>query len=368
MNIKQIHREAMVFAQEAHLLQQNGDFEKSIELFEKAFELEQQAALFYLNQDKEPTRSILFKSAAALANNCKRYRDAEKMIGFALSGNPPIEIADEIRNLYENINFYRHLELRDVELDNSEIYLSLTGNSVGYGIINSGEFLSRAQIFEQLTYRTVERKLGKEFRKSGSVSKEIKDRFEPYFQRPIAASFAIQIRIGKPTKQTNLFPDEDIYTQVVDEIFNSITLFNNENEDQLKEQIPNDAYFQNFVSLAQKLSPDGDKIKQVGLTVVRKGQEQTLALQKTQKDIKSKIVRINQDSENDKPFDIKGNLKKADGFSNKITLINDEDKKFQINVPDGLDDIVKMYWDDNVIVTIKKSGKHFQLIDINKDE
>lgn len=114
MNIKQIHREAMVFAQEAHLLQQNGDFEKSIELFEKAFELEQQAALFYLNQDKEPTRSILFKSAAALANNCKRYRDAEKMIGFALSGNPPIEIADEIRNLYENINFYRHLELRDV--------------------------------------------------------------------------------------------------------------------------------------------------------------------------------------------------------------------------------------------------------------
>lgn len=100
MNIKQIHREAMVFAQEAHLLQQNGDFEKSIELFEKAFELEQQAALFYLNQDKEPTRSILFKSAAALANNCKRYRDAEKMIGFALSGNPPIEIADEIRNLY----------------------------------------------------------------------------------------------------------------------------------------------------------------------------------------------------------------------------------------------------------------------------
>ena len=72
MNIKQIHREAMVFAQEAHLLQQNGDFEKSIELFEKAFELEQQAALFYLNHDKEPGTNCRQPRAGSGSKNVRK--------------------------------------------------------------------------------------------------------------------------------------------------------------------------------------------------------------------------------------------------------------------------------------------------------
>ena len=367
MNTKQLHKDAMIFAQEAHFSQRNGNYEKAFELFEKAYNLEKQVAFYYLNKDKEPTRSILFKSAAALANNCKKYREAKKMIAFALSGNPPEELADEIRNLYENINFYRHLALRDIELDNSEIYLSLTGNAVGYGIINSSEFLTRAQIFEQLTYRTAERKLGQVFRKSGSASKRIKANFEPYFQHPVAASFAIQIKIGKPSKQLKLYPN-DIYSEVIDEIFNSISLFNSENELELKKQITDEAYFQNFMSLTKKMSPDGDKIKQVGLTIVRNGKEKTVALRKTQKNLKFDLVSKNQEQENEKPYDIKGNLKKADAISNKITIIDTENKKTTINVPDGLDDIVKMHWDNNVIATVKRKGNKIILMDIDNEE
>jgi hypothetical protein len=37
--------------------------------------------------------------AAVLAIECNELRDAERLIGRALSGNPPDDIADELRDL-----------------------------------------------------------------------------------------------------------------------------------------------------------------------------------------------------------------------------------------------------------------------------
>ena len=58
----------------------------------------------------------MFRSAASLALNAGLFREAEKMITVGLSGNPPEPIADELRNLYENINFEKHLRLKGVTL------------------------------------------------------------------------------------------------------------------------------------------------------------------------------------------------------------------------------------------------------------
>jgi hypothetical protein len=49
--------------------------------------------------DFEPTRSILHRSAATIAVECSLLREAERLIGRALSGNPPADIADELRDL-----------------------------------------------------------------------------------------------------------------------------------------------------------------------------------------------------------------------------------------------------------------------------
>ena len=57
----------------------------------------------------EPTRSILFRSAASLAVDCNELREAERLIGIGLSGNPPPDIAEELRDLFEKVNFQRHL-------------------------------------------------------------------------------------------------------------------------------------------------------------------------------------------------------------------------------------------------------------------
>ena len=65
-----------------------------------AFAKERAAADLAANQfDLEPTRSVLHRSAAVLAVECAELRDAERLIGRALAGNPPADIADELRDL-----------------------------------------------------------------------------------------------------------------------------------------------------------------------------------------------------------------------------------------------------------------------------
>jgi hypothetical protein len=104
INTKETHLQAMNFAQDALVFTIKGDTQKANALYEKAFDLEKQAALSLLDKENvEPTRSILFRSAAALAKKCQKFREAEKMIAFGLSGNPPEEIALELREIYNDI-------------------------------------------------------------------------------------------------------------------------------------------------------------------------------------------------------------------------------------------------------------------------
>jgi hypothetical protein len=45
------------------------------------------------------------KVAASLALECGALREAERLIAVALSGNPPEEIAEELRDLLEQVYF-----------------------------------------------------------------------------------------------------------------------------------------------------------------------------------------------------------------------------------------------------------------------
>ena len=99
-NVEILHQEAMELVDQAVLARQRGDDAKLAELAIAAFSKERQAADLVADQfDFEPTRSVLHRSAATLAIECSRLRDAERLIGRALSGNPPDDIADELRDL-----------------------------------------------------------------------------------------------------------------------------------------------------------------------------------------------------------------------------------------------------------------------------
>ncbi len=82
--------------------QRRKEGEKATALFEAAIEKEREAAeIASAKDDFEPTRSVLLRSAAALAIECGKYRTAEQLIAKGLSGDPPDEIARELRELFE---------------------------------------------------------------------------------------------------------------------------------------------------------------------------------------------------------------------------------------------------------------------------
>jgi len=103
-SIQDFHRQGMDLAEMGFTAKLRGDSQQASELFRQAFEYERKAAELVANDiDVEPTRSVLHRSAASLAIDCGEFREAERLIAIALAGNPPDEIADELRDLLEQV-------------------------------------------------------------------------------------------------------------------------------------------------------------------------------------------------------------------------------------------------------------------------
>lgn len=110
-DIRSIHGQAMEFMRIAKQDLENRDKESYLKNTQAAFELENQAAYSLLsNFESEPTRSVLFRSAANLAYNLGRYDQAEKLIYQALSGSPHSEIKAELLLLKDSIELAYSLE------------------------------------------------------------------------------------------------------------------------------------------------------------------------------------------------------------------------------------------------------------------
>jgi hypothetical protein len=102
--IKELHDEAMDLAEAAVLAGIRGDRNEVFELWHRAFEREKEAAECSAGDPSlEPTRSVLHRSAASMAIRCGELKEAERLIAVALSGDPPREIADELRYLFEEV-------------------------------------------------------------------------------------------------------------------------------------------------------------------------------------------------------------------------------------------------------------------------
>lgn len=96
-----LHQSAMERTQEA-VLAQNPEVAR--ELFRRALDLERRAAeVWEETRDEEPTRSILYRSAAALAWSCRDYAEAERLARKGLEGKPPSNTARELDELLQKV-------------------------------------------------------------------------------------------------------------------------------------------------------------------------------------------------------------------------------------------------------------------------
>lgn len=100
--IEQLHNQAMDLAENAFLAQQKGDTNAFVQLSKEAFLLEKSAAMLLQSQpNSEPSRSILFKSAAFLAFDAQEFQECRNMITYTLLGKPDTIIKAEMNQLFE---------------------------------------------------------------------------------------------------------------------------------------------------------------------------------------------------------------------------------------------------------------------------
>lgn len=354
MEINELHFQAMNFAEEAYLASHRGDKNAFIDLSIKAYKLESEAAnLLMMKFDLEPSRSILFRSAASLAIDIGEFREAERLISAALMGNPPEVIADELRDLLEKVNFQRHLDLRGVTLEEDEFQFSIIGQTVGFGIALSDPFVERVQVFEKLLYRTAERQLGRSFREKGKLPKLISDNYPVYLSIPRAASFAVSFKIGHPTDQLNLdLPRVNTSADIIDEVVNCFELLNNNYDDILKSKFDDRAYYNNFIGLAKQLAPDGKNVTQVGFTLIREGLERRVPVTRVQKRMPT-VETSEMLNDTGERVKVRGVFLYASSMNKQKTIkLKDEiGNKYDVRVPPGLmSDIVKPLFEDTVIV------------------
>ncbi|ESA33436.1 hypothetical protein N836_21300 [Leptolyngbya sp. Heron Island J] len=122
--IQELHQQAMDLAEQADLKKLNGDVTQAKAFLRQALILEAEAAqLIAEDMAAEPTRSVLHRSAATLAIECGELQMAEKLIAVAIAGTPPLDIAEELKDLFIQINLRKYLERRGVHLAEDQLQL-----------------------------------------------------------------------------------------------------------------------------------------------------------------------------------------------------------------------------------------------------
>jgi hypothetical protein len=361
------HQNAMALLERAVVVRAMSGEAKAQDLFREALNSELKAVEIARKEAvPEPTFSILHRSAASIALSCSEYRTAEKIILQALLVEPPPVLEEELRDLLETVYFDRHMNLRGVALSADELQLSVAGKAVGFGLALSDLFVERIEHTSKLLYRTVERRLNRPFRETGTIAKAIKQVCQVYMSVPRPASFAVSLRLGQPTVQT-YDPEIVGVTEIIDDVLDCLGMVNDGKNTELRDRIANDAYYNNFVGLIKLIAPDGENLNLVGFTSLRHGQERHVALTRPSDkiDLAPRSTYVNFDGER---VTIRGRLLFADAWKSKqIKIVDVDGKQHAIDVPVGMmADVVKPLWESDALAVARHTPDGLMLEDISK--
>ena len=306
-----------------------------------------------------------------MALDCNKPRLAEQLASKALAGDPHPKIAEELRDLLEQINFRRHLELKGITLEEGEIQLSLSGQSVGLGIVSQDEFFERVDNSSKVLRRIIERRSNRPFKDRGRPEKYIEENYQLFVSTPRAASFAVTLKLGRPTGQLSI-PGISSTDVILDEFMDLMEMVSQSRVSEIRKWISDPAYLRNFIGLSKKIAPDGERIRQVGFTVLRGGTERFVEVTTPASEFPPIPTIEESQAVETELVEVRGVLRYADATSdasNKIKIIDDKQKTHIIEVPEGMmNDIVRPMWDSLVRLKGIRTGNRIILEDIWPDE
>ena len=362
-----LHREAMDFSEEAQIAKIKRENENSVSIFfEKAFELEKEAAMLLKDEEEDlVTRAVLFRSAAVLAFDCNKSREAEKLIGLGLSKEAPLQIANELRDLYEEINFKRHMEIHGINLLPGQIQASFMGDAIHSGLSEVTPIINRIDMLRKMFLRTAQRLQDIPFKKSGRMSKSL-EKFGLYISPPQPGSIAFTLQIGGSEQEFD-FGDKSSKSNIINNVIECLNHFENNRMEKLKGLIVDEAYYGNFISLAEEIKPDGEKVKNVALVTennrvrLKTRRSETLKTKNSNSDEKNKVT--------EKLKVAKGELLLADATGGDDLIIqiipnNRKENSVKIHVPPEREDIIENYWKKEVLVNWENQNRKKILTDV----
>lgn len=347
--VRELHNKAMEFAQLALLSRHNGDYDNSISFAQQAFEYEQEAAeLVPKEKSSEPTRSILYRSAASLAFQAKQLARAQRLIIEGLSGFPPPQIELELNNLYDQVRFEKEIALNNRKIEDEELQLTIRGGAVGVGIVPFYEFMKRINNTKALIDRTIQRLSGSKYQGRGNVPKSLKP-YEYLLAAPREGSFIISLKLQLSLGQTK--PIFFSTSNVINEVLEGIQYVNDANEEALRELTKSESYYQHFISMTRDMAPDGQKISFVGFT----SDSMSVSLSKKRSDIEPVAKLEHEELQVElQPITVEGLLDYATSRTQNeemgLTSL-DNSNQYTIKVTEGMEELVRTYYKQIIIVT-----------------
>ncbi len=260
--VRDLHNQAMKASDRYLMARHIGETGEAIQFALQAMQLEREAAeRLEKRPQTEPTRSILYRSAASLAFDAEEFSEASRLTFEGLAGFPPPDVYAELIELFERIKFAQQFGFRDSVFEAASIELSLVGNEVGYGLVPVDLLREKITALVDLVRRSSDRLTGATFRTSGPQLKS--NPFQAFVRaaRPGSFRFVVEVGYKRNENLSFLISNEDIAADVV----NSIRLVHDEDWAGLAVLISDPQYFDSCRNSVRSLAPDGDRVSQVAL-------------------------------------------------------------------------------------------------------
>lgn len=350
-----LHREASELANKARIAQFDGDETAFLQLTQQAFQKESASAQLLREDPSHHMFAILHRSAATLAYRCGEHQSAEELI---LEGMRQIRnegMREDLYNLLDRVRLAVKYGQHVDQLENDELVMTLQGIEANRGLIDPSMLSKRILNFSTLVRNTIGNINRYKFRNRRKVDQD----YRVLATVPSFGSYKIGMTVTHVGP--NRFPGISYFDGVRLKVMENLSLVNAGDISRLQSDLNDDRYLQNLVGLAKELAPDGDTITAVGIEAEIEGQFQSILLDSTRDNLNEMVLPLDEESVADEyriteeRDTVVGVLQYADATKDKVKLLTDDGKWWQIVVPEGLaEDVVKPYFGDRVQV----EGRH----------
>jgi hypothetical protein len=349
--VEKLHDQAMQLLDDAFAARRMGQRDEFLRLAALALESEVEAAELVAN-DVEPSRSVLFRSAAALAMLLDLPARAMALAGAGIAGRPPPLIRSELVSVIKDSSFRLLLaETEGVTIRPESLTMSLEGQSVGNGVVEKDIFTKKLDTVGKLIRRTADRMYGLAWQNTSAAGVALRQ----FVSAPMPGSFSVCVQLG--TDDQGTLPGLSIADATLKELVECFEQLEEGGVQAVRNRIVDETYFQNFMGLARDLVPDGRSISSVKLSAELSNGRRAVNITRTRKAVH--VLKPEALPPTIERTTVSGVLRYADAVAGKdqVKVITQSGVPQTIHVPAGLmDDIVRPYFGLPVVVVGTRVG------------